>query len=251
MITKQLRTIFWIALAATTISTGARAVAFQPLSVNDPRPLAQLVSQLQEAYGFVVTYEDPPFASESDVVPVKNSRASYRELIPRGGAFAPAFAAPPPGATLAENAAMVENIIGQYHATGYPGKFRVIVGKYALHVVPTAVTGRDGALTTMGSLLDTRVSIPAQEGRTLYDGLTAVFDAVGAATGQRISSATVPINLLKQSQMEAAFTRVPAREILEQAFHATGRQLSWRLLYSPGLQAYYFNSRIVNSEPAK
>jgi hypothetical protein len=111
MLTIQLQTMCWIALATTIVSVGARAVAFQPLRVNDPRPLAQLMSQLQEAYGFVVTYEDPRFASASDLVAVKNSRASYREVIPRGGVFEPTFTAPPPSASLSENAAVVESTV--------------------------------------------------------------------------------------------------------------------------------------------
>ena len=38
------------------------------LSVNDPRPVAEAVKQLQEKYGWIITYEDPRLSNESDLL---------------------------------------------------------------------------------------------------------------------------------------------------------------------------------------
>ena len=40
------------------------------LSVNDPRPVALAAETLEKKYGWIVTYEDPPYAYDGDLVDV-------------------------------------------------------------------------------------------------------------------------------------------------------------------------------------
>jgi hypothetical protein len=106
----------------------------------------------------------------------------------------------------------------------------------------------NGVVEPTASVLDTRVSIPAEKGRTLFAGVIAVLGGVTKATGQTMNIGTAPNNLMVQSLMEQAALDQPAWQILEQAFQSTGRDLSWRLLYDAGQQFYAFNVRIVNQQ---
>lgn len=236
----------------TAISGAGRAIPAETITVNDPRPLAEVLLQFQVAYGFAVTYEDPRFANPGDLVQVApRAPTGFRELIPRGGPLSATFEPPAPDADQAQTAAIISSIIDAYHASGYPGRFRVVRGEHMLHVVPVSVLARDGTTAMTPSILDARVSFPSQKGRNMFEGLRAMLVAVGTVTGQRINIGTVPTNLLMQSPMEEGATEVPAREFLERALHGTGRELSWRLLYSADEGFHALNIRIVNGPRAK
>jgi hypothetical protein len=223
----------------------------ETLVVNDPRPLAQALLNFERAHGFAVTYEDPMFVHPSDMVNRAAPSATIRDLIPRGGSFTATFDPPQPDATEAAVSNAVATIVDQYNSTGYPGRFRTLQSEHFVHVVPSAVIGVDGVMNATTPVLDTVISIPGEKGRNLFNGLRAIMVAIGDATGQKINIGTVPTNLFMQSPMENAATNIPARNLIVAALRATGRDLSWRLLYGPGDKFYALNIHIVNTTPSK
>lgn len=228
----------------------ASAIRAETLTVNDPRPLAQALLNFERAYGYAVTYEDPIFQHPSDIIS-RSATSAPADLIPRGGRFTATFDTPPPDASESVVAGAVASIVDQYNSTGYPGRFRTIQSEHFVHVIPIAVLGVDGAMRTIVPVLDTPISISSEKGRNLFNGLRTIFAAITDVTGQRINIGTVPTNLFMQSAMEAGASNVPARELIVRALRATGRDLSWRLLYAPDERFYALNIHLVNQIPTK
>jgi hypothetical protein len=116
-----------------------------------------------------------------------------------------------------------------------------------LESAPGPKTGlvTDGRQAYQRSVLDARVSLPSQKDRNTMETLRTLFAAIQQATGYRVEIGTSPFNLLLQSRMEEGATDEPARDILERTLQATGRGLSWRLLYGADQRRYVLNLLIV------
>ena len=210
-------------------------------AVNHPRPLAEVLKTFQDRYGWIVTYEDALFG-DADVVDVteqvRNPAAEpsgHRVLGPKGGPLTVSFTRPAAESTVIEVTDLLTRFTAEHNASGYPGKFRVIHSADVFHVVPQS------------SILDALISLPPQEGRNAVDTLTTIFAALGRATGQKIVFGTAPHNLLMQTPMEEGMTSATGRDVLMRTLKATGRELSWRLLYSRDLKQKALNIRIVNA----
>lgn len=221
--------------------------------VDDPRPLAEALRIFQARYGWIVTYEDPRYASQADVVDVteavRNPAAKpsgRRTIIPRGGPFSFGYQRPSPDSTLDRVAALVGTMVAEYNVSGYPGTFRVVRTDDMLHVVPASVQGRDGSPVPQSSILEARISLSPEKNRNTVDALVALLAAVRSATGQRVEIGTSPVNLLMQSRMEEGATDESARDVLVRTLRATGRRLGWLLLYDPGDQYYVLNPVLVD-----
>jgi hypothetical protein len=144
-----------------------------------------------------------------------------------------------------EVANLIKSFLTQYEGSGLPGKFAINRTEGILHVTPVSILGLDGQPVTQRSVLDAIVTLPAQKERTTYAALQAVLGLVGNATGQQVWLGTVPINLMAQTKMEEAVEKATARQIIVKALESTGKGLSWRLFYDPGLKVYVFNAHPV------
>jgi hypothetical protein len=227
-----------------TVSFGHQA---ETITVDDPRALAKALDIVEGRYGWIVTYEDPRYVRDADVVDVtKQARRSPDPskgpiLIPRGGSLTLNFARPPADSSTDQVANLLSSLVMQFEGFGLPGKFTIATTEGIFHVTPTSISGTDGRPVAQRSILDAVVSLPAQKERTAYSALQVVLGLVGQATGQQVWPGTVPINLLAQSKMEAALEKVTARQMMIRILESTGRGLSWRLFYDPGLKLYVFN----------
>lgn len=224
----------------------------ETLKVDHPRPLADAVRLFQAQFGWAVTYEDPRYIHPADLVDVtdkvRNPAAvpSGRRVIgPRGGPFAFQFQRPSPDADQNQIAEIVGAMIGDFNLRDYAGKFKIVSTKRMLHVVPMSVRGVSGQQVPAGSILDARVSLPSRQGRATVDALMTLFAAIETSTEQRIEMGTVPTNLLVQSRMDEGATDETARDFLERTLQATGRTLSWRLLYGQDYKRYVLNLTVV------
>jgi hypothetical protein len=207
----------------------------ETLSVNDPRPLNAAIKVVEQRCHCAITYEDPKWGAD-DVVDISDSiwhRPDIRPRIPKGGLFT--FDAPPglSSTTPAQTRAAMAQVVRTFEQSGSGrGAFRVTNDATTVHVLPRG-----------GSILDTPVSIPNGT-LPLGDVVTLVLRAVGQATGQRIELGAFPTNFFK-GRVEIQAGQTVARDVLVQAFAASGRQLSWRLLYSVGMGQYYLNVHFV------
>jgi hypothetical protein len=258
----ELRSPIHLLLDSTAIGIGVVALSVfrgpigaqqaEPITVQSGRPLAEALHVFEQRYGWIITYEDPRYEHESDIVDVTESvrrdgNLSQRVLVPRGGTFSFQPAVPPSNATAGEVSTIIGALLDAYHSSGNAGVFRLQNTGTVFHVSPYQIKGRSGYLTTQASVLDEIASIGERKERSVYNAMSDVLDSVSAATGRRLLIGMVPINLLARKMYEDGATPQPARELLTRILGATGFGLSWQLFYDPGLGIYMFNVHVVTT----
>lgn len=237
--------------ALVSAATGAsRQRAADEIAVNDPRPLAAAIEELERRHGWVVTYEDPPHEFVADTLDVTDTLSRNRDpsnkrrvLIPRGGAFTFAYRDGGPSREPAVQPTLVA-LLRSYHQSGNPGVFRLVRTGEVFHVVPARNNDRLGNLVDRRSQLDARITLPARD-RSVLEMLEAVLERV-RAQGGNVGLGSSPFNLINQARVRDAAASETARAVLVRTLAATGRRLSWQLLCSPGYPSCAFNVRIVD-----
>jgi hypothetical protein len=218
------------------------------VSVDDPRPLMAVIDQLERKFGWVVTYEDPPFVHPSDLQdqaehnrqPADPTRPKMP--IPRGGPFSFRYSMPAQAGNARVDA--LNTLIQDYGiATKQPGAFRLLETAGIAHVVPSRKKNVRGDFEACGSILDTPVRLPGGS-RTVAALVREVTDAVGSAVGTKVGIFSMPTNLLMNTDVSLTDqqSEASARTMLLRALAATNKKLSWRLVYSPAQPQMYMLS---------
>jgi hypothetical protein len=224
-------------------------------TVQDPRPLAEAIDFLERVYNIPITYEDPPYVHASEVADVTaqvtRSSMGRRILVPRGGSLSFAYEvtdAPPTkdAARLAASAAL-GSLLASYQTAGGGARFTLIPESILLHVVPAQFTDQFGHLQNLKPILDTSVSLPAEE-RTAAKLVNDVCDALSRRWGLIVTPGNVPYGLLASHKTTLSVSDKTARSVLDRLFAEIGTPLSWHLYHDPGLNWYVLNIHLV--EPA-
>lgn len=224
------------------------------ITVDDPRPVAKAIEVLEARYGWVITYEDPPFTHESDVTDVTQQvrrdldqfepGKAPRVLIPKGGVLEARYAVANDTDAPIDPDATIQSILDAHGTSGHPGSFR-LEGKAPLfHVVPTSVKGSDGRPVPITSILDVPISLLPKE-RSGVELMEEVCAAVGRTTHSNVVMGTVPTNLFAHARVQLEATDTPAREVLLRGLAAIGGKLSWQILYDPGLKLHVVNVALI------
>jgi len=221
------------------------------LSVHDGRPVAEAIRMLEARYGWIITYEDPPYAYAGDIADVTEqvSRDSYkypkgggsRVLVPKGGELD--FSVPSQTGLPSDPVLVVQQLL--MTSTQY-GRFRLEKDHTMIHVIPTAMRSISGKWVPTKPALDTLITLPAKE-RSGMQTLEAVCAAISNASRMRVVVGTVPLNLFMQYKDHQGAASQEARQVLVQLFErmSSGKNLSWRLLYGPGTKRYVLNIHVV------
>jgi hypothetical protein len=201
--------------------------------VDDPRPVAAAVQELEHRCHCVVTYEDPTW-SQSQVEETPGlSRDGRHVQVPRGRPMTVTLSIEiNPAVTGEVHAALAEVFRAADHA-GNPSAFQVISTQGAFHVVPLEQ-----------ALFDTRITLPSRT-ESLAEALPRILAEAGAASGRRILLGMAPVNLLMQTTTDAHADGERFGEVLERVLASTGRMMSWRLLHDFGMKSYYLNIHSV------
>jgi hypothetical protein len=161
------------------------------VSVDDPRPVAKTVEELESLYGYAITYEDPLFTYEGDwrdvTTQVRKDLDKYppgaapKVIVPRGGALK--LTLPSSHAISAETmATLLQQVVQAQTDTQQGGRFRVERDGDYFHVVPSETRDQNGNWSAQTPLLDVPISLPLQD-RDRVDTLQAVGSALKAAVG--------------------------------------------------------------------
>ena len=234
-----------ITLLASWPSRQPPAAVFE-VAVDDPRPLARVLDDIEQRFGWTVTYEDPPYENANEIEDVtervrRDGKTHPRVLVPRGGAFHFSYA------LNSENGSDAGGLLGallaRYDGSGNPGLFRVFREGNSFHVVPRGLIDKQGAETVRSSVLDS--SIVLEPG---HKNLEQVVSEIAAAAAVRarypIGHGDVASNLLLQTMVRVDARAEPARTMLLRYLAATRRAVSWRLFYDPGMKSYHLNLRL-------
>jgi hypothetical protein len=227
------------------------------LSVEDPRPVAEAIKSLEDRYGWVITYEDPLYVNDAEVIdvtdsvsrePEKTRSQGFRVLIPKGGILAIEYDEPSDTKRPDNPSKVVQQLLDAHAAKGYPGRFRLELTERAIHVIPAAYTNQVGQLVPQKPVLDAAITLPVAE-RSGLQTLQAICDSVSQATGTRMVMATVPINLFNQYHDQQGVVSQKARDVLQHLLESVGGEktkLSWRCLFDPDTKAYFLNIHTVH-----
>ena len=216
---------------------------------DDPRPLAKAADILEQHYGWVVTYEDPPFQFDQDIIDVTAAvrrtyaRGQQSVLTPRGGRLLVEFDLT--GQTT-EPAGVIKQLLEAYERHPLPGHFVAVSTKEVTHLVPTSIRNQAGNQVQLTSILDTQVELNAGD-LTLANIIGDVLQQVSNRTGTKIVLGTAPPNLLLNTRIQQETFSGPARAALVSALGATDTRLSWRMLYGPDAKMYALNLHQVPS----
>lgn len=224
------------------------------LSVSDPRPVAKAVELLEAKHGWVITYEDPPYAHDSDLVDVTESvrrdlfkyrpGTAPRVIGPKGGELNFDYEVGGPAAQKPDAAAAVVQQLLSAYSAGNSGTFRLERSGQFLHVIPATSKNVAGELAPDESVLDAVITLPA-EGRNGVRMVDDICEAVSKATGTRVVVGAMPTGLFIQYQGQQGAATQKARDVLvnelEGIKEKLGVRLSWQLLYDPGMKMYFLN----------
>ncbi|HET6975600.1 MAG TPA: hypothetical protein VFI24_04710 [Pyrinomonadaceae bacterium] len=243
----------------TVAGSGMNEPKTDQISVNDPRPVALAVETLEKKYGWIITYEDPPYVHESELVDVTEKvrrdldkfkpGQAPKVLIPKGGDLTLKYSIDPATKKPVDSAVVVQQLLDAYAIAGNPGVFRLDRDGERLHIFAGAAKGKDGVLVAHRSVFDVPITLPAQK-RNGLELLDAFCSAVSQASGTRVVLATVPMTLFFRYQTESGAKEQRARDFLTHEFDRMNNiKLSWRLLYDPVSKAYFLNIHTVSSLP--
>jgi hypothetical protein len=209
--------------------------------VNQWLPIAEAVKQIERRFGRVVTYEDVPHVAPSDLV-------DFTDQITHGQPWPRRIYRPRPDSvrlayrsryvTLDDQAgeALTRLLAVWNGGADHSGRFRVerVAGGY--HVIPIAGKGPGDTTEPYTSPLETRITIPLAE-RDGFETLAVLGQAITDGSGRWVHPATVPIGLLRRTQVTIGAQDQTAREVLWAALQAIDPALSWQMTCEQGVDS--------------
>jgi hypothetical protein len=233
----------------------------QQLSISDPRPVAKALEILSQRHGIVITYEDPPYAAESDLKDVTTavSRSPLKPgqsvLVPRGGVLELTYSVSAPTGKLDNSDAVIRKILDAHLVTGAGSQFELIQQGDVFHVVPVMVKNSAGAWVATRSILDAPITLPVQprSGTQIVD---AICNALSTSK-VRVAVGMVPEAPLASGRVVEGGTNEPARDILSRSLKQLSteagkrlgagdqRQYVWQLLFDPSSKMYFLNLSLL------
>jgi len=203
---------------------------------NSPRPLAQILDSLREKYGWAVSYEDPQFISELDLVdaedPINHAR---RTNLPRGGVFSVEF---PSGA---EEETTLQLVVDLYNRSNNPGRFELRKSEQRnFSVVGVEARDRHGQISRQRALLDVQIML-ATRPRTASETVRLICRQIAAQRGVAVTVGVSPRKVLDQTSLTVGGTNMSARDLLLRTLAATRRTIYWQLLFDPNSKGYFLD----------
>jgi hypothetical protein len=236
---------------------GSQGMREVKLSVDDPRPVAKAIEMLEGKYGWVITYEDPRYAHDSEIadvtLKVRKDLAKYKPgdapkvLVPKGGALEFTYDVMSDTKLPADPAMVVQKLLDAQAGCGTGGRFRLETRGRILHVIPTAIKNSAGELVHQESALDTIISLQQGE-KTVLQKLENVCAAISRAINIPVVLGAVPDHWFRQFQDQQGATNQRARDILVDTFETMGygTDLSWWLYYSPTDKRYLLHIHFLS-----
>jgi hypothetical protein len=212
--------------------------------------MAQAASLLEREFGWIITYEDPPFQFARDIrdvtVEVRKdlTPASPRVLIPNSFPFAFSYVALP-GNTARSPEEALQGLVRAYATSGNSGAFRIISAPPMYHLVPTQFHDVHGALVSYESVLEAQISLPSGR-RSLFRVMEEIAAELTKGTGTRVVAGAMPLNFAIKTEVEGGADNVPARMVLRRILSETGRPVSWQMFFDPGGLGYALHLHIVS-----
>jgi hypothetical protein len=249
-------TLLAVVAILSVTGSGMQEPRKESLSVKGARPLKLAAETLEKKYGWIITYEDPPYADENELVDVTEKvrrdldkfkpGEAPKVFTPKGGELAFEYEIGSATKKPTDSAVVVQQLLDKYAIAGSPGVFRLERDGQRLHIIAAAVKDKDGVLVSRQSVLDAAITVTAQK-RNGLELLDAICTAVSEASRTRVLVGGAPLNLFYRYQTESGAKNQRARDFLTSELDRIAGQakVSWQLLYSAGMKTYYLNIHVV------
>lgn len=205
--------------------------------VDDPRPVAEAASQVEQVFAVPVTYEDTRYVHPDDVLDITPQIRSDPTITARVFARRPGSLnltyTPRWGAIEAQVGQVLQALVTRANAEGRFGEFRVEWARGGYHVVPVAIKGKTGVMEPYESPLETRITLPYRE-ENGYELVARLTEAITARSSISVHPGTVPNNLMAQSRVSVDAYNDRARDVLWRALRSFRLPVSWHLLCGVG-----------------
>jgi len=190
------------------------------LHVSEGRPLAAALYALSQRFGWRFGFEEARLRYRGDVVDVTSPKyvsksADDRAYDPRGGVLDLTFTLSAGAGQSADPRHVVEQLLAQYHARGYPGRYSFEAPQDPsgyICVFPVAAANERGVIEPQESVVRRTVTVAVRERETLDTVLQGVLNQLGAASGARVwwggmamSTMSQPAPLPVQTTKEPAY----------------------------------------------
>jgi hypothetical protein len=241
------------------LGTCAALYAADTIAVQHVHPLAALALELQNRYGYAVTYEEAPF----DPAKLRTSKLSdgrsylSAPIVPFVFHMPDVTVGQPFPAELNRVPAglpdVVLPLIAEYNErAGNGATFSALFdGGYA-HIVQTKRLV-NGKAEPFQPILGTPVTMEVRE-VSCSEALDSLLAQVGTARGVRIVTGMTPIGPLMRHRCSVKVSGLPARNVLESILAQLGTLTrdpslktlySWALLHDPNTDKYFLSTSLV------
>jgi hypothetical protein len=220
----------------------SQAQRSEVISVVGPRPVRDVILQWEKRYGWVITYEDPRFEFtddledvtlrvRKDLKPGEPVDPSKRIIGARERQLSVSYQVPE-GANDAGARLEAANQLVKAFAQGAGNTLFVSESGTRAHISPGLIRDVNGKLQHSHPILDTIISVPAQN-RNGGEFLHALCDALTSATGYTVFLGLIPGNDMHQFRTNLGYENVPARQALENFLNSmpSGTRYTWALLF--------------------
>lgn len=209
------------------------------LIVTDPRAVKVTLAALEKRYGWIITYEDPPYEFSGELENVSNNPATVAMDL-RSQRLELRDPLPDPSAAPDRFALLTAVINADALVVGHE-RFALRSSALGIHVVPVSFRDSSGVWSPTHSVLDAPIDMPPEE-VTGLQYLQNFCETLARASGKALTPGTVPTRLLASRSISLAATGQPASEVLVALLQSLGTPLTWRLLYSAAAgRGYYLN----------
>jgi len=203
---------------------------------DDPRPVSEAIDILANKYGWLITYEDPPYRNSADIAPWLN--------VPKGARLDITYSLST--VTHLPDEAQVVSALLQTAQQKTGIVFEARKGAKRLHIVPARARDASGNLVDIVPILDTHITVTSEQ--TVAAGaLSLICQELSRMTGEDVIVGTTPLGFL-HIRTRVSANGIPAREVLSSLLDSIAPNLSWSLYYDPGDHSYALNIDVVHSK---
>jgi hypothetical protein len=253
--------VFMVVMVLGPSTANPQVTRQQRITADDARPMLEVLNRLEAMYGWEVTYEDPAYENERDILDrsdatFRQEHAGGRLLIPAGRRFEFTFDVPA-GSKPPDAEQVLRELLLRHEGSGNPGIFRLSRTWSTWHIEPAKVLRHDGQIVASHSILDTRITFPRAR-RTSLETLRLVLSSVSQTTGTSLQPGIIGVNLLQQSTSEEGPENEAAKNVLVRLFEDVNkyavslinepRHTVWQIMYDPGSKVYFFHTHVVTIE---
>ena len=220
---------------APTSTTASSQPAIVVDLVNQPRPVALAVRQVEKQLGYVITYEDTAYRFPGDIVDISKqmrgrdpAKGPYPGM--RGGTLQLRYS--PRASTLAGQVEEVlQEIVARSRRADNIGDFSVQSTVNGYHVVPVQAKNRNGIEEPYESPLDSRITMESRD-ESAADMIRRFLEVVSKASGQTVEEGLMP-GRLHTIRVTVDAQNDRARDVLWRALQSINPGLSWQMLCGP------------------